>query len=60
MCDDPRIALLLLSCCFPAIVVNSQLPAGKMAGISLKDFANEISPANEKAARQTLKEVRKR
>lgn len=29
-----------------------------MTGISLKDFSNEISPANEKAARQALKEVR--
>lgn len=40
------------------LTVTRQLPEGKMAGISLKDFSNEISPANEKAARKALKEVR--
>eukprot|EP00752_Nemacystus_decipiens_P012799 g11334.t1 len=40
-----------------AVVRDDQLPEGRMAGISLKDFSNEISPANENAARETLKEL---
>eukprot|EP00903_Cladosiphon_okamuranus_P005684 g5647.t1 len=40
-----------------AVVKDDQLPEGKMAGISLKDFSNQISPANEKAAWKALKEL---
>ncbi|CAM9199894.1 unnamed protein product [Ascophyllum nodosum] len=40
-----------------AVVRDDQLPQGKAAQISLKDFSNEISPANERAARRTLREL---
>ncbi|CAB1118334.1 unnamed protein product [Ectocarpus sp. CCAP 1310/34] len=40
-----------------AVVNDDQLPEGKAARISLKDFSNEISPANEAAARDALRKL---
>ncbi|CAN0352209.1 unnamed protein product, partial [Ectocarpus sp. 12 AP-2014] len=40
-----------------AVVKDDQLPEGKAAEISLKDFSNEISPANEAAARGALRKL---
>lgn len=67
ICNTAPFCLLLFSldwvcCCYRprnGMLSNTikKLPDGKMADISLKDFSNEISPANELAARRALREV---